>query len=168
MLSTMKNYFIIIRGPAGSGKTTIGKALAGKMRGIYFSFDKILKDHKLDYIPGQPCVPEENCLKGNKLIIPKVLGCYKKGKSAVIEGNFYHKLQIEDLVKRLPKKPFIFTLKANISLCLERDKTRNPLGEEGIKAVHRLVSAFDYGRVIDTDKKTIEGSVNKIISYLPK
>jgi len=41
-------YCIIIRGPAGVGKTTIAKKLAKYLNADYASIDKIMKENKLD------------------------------------------------------------------------------------------------------------------------
>lgn len=44
----------------------------------------------------------------------------------------------------------IFTLKAPVEVCIERDKNRaETYGEDAARAVHSLVSRFDYGMVID-------------------
>jgi len=161
----MEKNFIIIRGPAGGGKTTIGVGLAKERKGKFICFDKILKENNLGYLSGEKWVLEKKCLKGNKIVLKKILGKFKN-KNVVIEGNFYHKKQIEDLEKNLPKTPKIFTLKANVPTCLERDKTRKPLGEKGIKDFHKLVSKFDYGKIIETEKKTMREVIKEIISFL--
>jgi len=51
------SYFIIIRGPAGVGKTTIAKKLAARLGETYISFDKIMREKGLDKIEGHenPC-----------------------------------------------------------------------------------------------------------------
>ncbi|MDD4111129.1 MAG: (d)CMP kinase [Clostridia bacterium] len=41
------SYYIIIRGPAGVGKTTIAKNLQDKLGADYISFDEILEKYKL-------------------------------------------------------------------------------------------------------------------------
>lgn len=164
----MNSYSIIIRGPAGVGKTTIGKMLAKQLKTSYISVDKILKKHKLDYFPGESCVPEKNCIRSNELMIPKVLDVFREGKPIVIEGCFYHKSQIENLLNAFPNKSIVFTLKAEISELIARDKTRKGIGEESIRAVHKLSSQFDYGIIIDTNNKNKIQIIKEIISFLPK
>jgi len=87
----------------------------------------------------------------------------------VFDGNFYHKEQINDLIKNLNFKNFVFTLTADLKTCIKRDKERkNSYGKEAACAVYKLVSAFDYGFVINTNNKNSEQVVNEIIKQLPK
>lgn len=160
----MGKNFIILRGPAGIGKTTIGKKLAKASDALYISVDKILKDNKLNYVPGEPCVPEANCIKVNGIILSTIKK-YKEDKPIVIEGCFYHLSQIRDLIEKLPKEPYVFTLKAKIPILVKRDKTRRGIGKKSIKAVHKLVSRFDYGHTIDTNQKGVDEIIKEIISY---
>ena len=60
------------------------------------------------------------------------------------------------MIKKIKFKSFVFTLKADVEECIARDKTRNPLGEKNIKEVHALISKFDYGILVDTNKKSKE------------
>ena len=164
----MKNYFIILRGPAGVGKTTIGKRLARRLRGYHVPFSQILKKHNLHYKGGK-WIPEKNLLKANKIIIPIILKKLKEGKNVILESNFYHKSQIEDLIKNIPYQYPIFTLKANIKELISRDKGRKEktkIGEKGIKVVYKLVKKFDYGIIIDTNNKNIEQTIKEIKSFL--
>jgi hypothetical protein len=72
------------------------------------------------------------------------------------------------LIKELPYQSFVFTLKAPLETCIERDMRRGKThGEAAAKDVHRLVSRFDYGTVIDVTRP-VNTSVNDIISGLPK
>lgn len=85
-------------------------------------------------------------------------------KSAIIDGNFYHKEQLEDLIKNIGgEKVHVFTLKATLKTCIERDnKRQKPYGKQAAEAVYRLVSKFDYGITIDTENKTEKEVVEKI------
>ena len=157
-------YYIIIRGPLGIGKSTIAKELAKKLKAEYISIDKVLKKHDLDIIDKKEgCIPAENFIKGDDLIIPKIK---ETDKIVILDGCFYHKEQIEHLKKNL-KPIFIFTLKAPLAVCIERDKKREkPYGKEAAKAVYDLVSRFDYGNIIDTENKNVDETVKEILSYL--
>ena len=150
-------FYVIIRGPAAVGKTTIGKGLAEQLNGKHISVDKVLKENGLDYIPGEKWVPEHKCLKFNAIVLPRVKERLKEGKIVVFDGNFYHKSQIENLIDNLDFQHFVFTLKAELNDCISRDKKREgELGEQAVKDVFKLVSAFDYGTIIDTKGKSHE------------
>src|SRR3989338_2393917 len=158
-------YYIIIRGPAGAGKTEISKRLTKHLKGCHISMDVILHKNKLDTIKGR-CIPKEKFLKANKLAIPLAIKKLESGKIVIFDGCFYHKTQIIHLTKNLPYRHFIFTLKASVCNCISRDKGRRSIGEKSIRAVHKLVS-FDYGNVIIANKKTPEQTLQTIIPYLP-
>ncbi len=157
----MNTFLIIIRGPLGIGKSTISKALAKEINAEYISIDEVLEENNLDKIKGE-CIPSKNFLKANKLILIEIRDILKK-RSVIIEGNFYYKEQIEDLIKNSKSRYYIFTLKAPLEVCIERDKGRKKVyGEEAVKVVHGLVSRFDYGINIYTNNKTIKQVVNEI------
>jgi predicted kinase len=161
-------YFVIIRGPAGIGKSTISELLARKIKAKVIHFDRKMDKANLVYIPGEKWIPLHKFLKADKIIAPKVKIELKNGKNIVFDGNFYHKEQIKDLIKRLNSKHFIFTLKANLKECIKRDKARKKyLGRKPISDVFKLVSKFDYGTKIDTEKKTENQVIKDILSYLP-
>ena len=83
-------YFVMIRGPAASGKTTIAKILAKQLKAHYISFDKIMAKHKLDVI--KKCdIPEKNFIKGNEIAIKEADKYLRKGKPVIFDGCFYHK-----------------------------------------------------------------------------
>ena len=94
---------IIIRGPLGVGKTTISKHLAERLKGIHIAIDKVLEKHELDKVKGR-CIPLQNFIKANKLILPEINKTLAKGKSVIIDGNFYHKGQITHLLKNATQK----------------------------------------------------------------
>ena len=159
--------FVIIRGPAGVGKSRVAKKLTKLLGGYYISFDKILCDNNLDYIPGEKCVPQNKFLIANKIVIPIAQKMLSNGKTVIFDGNFYHKSQIENLITKLDNTHFVFTLKANLNKCLTRNKTRNfQLNEQSVKDVFKLVSKFDYGTVIDTNNKTVKEIIDIIFHKL--
>ncbi len=163
-------YFIIIRGPAGVGKTTVAKKLSARLGGVYVSFDKLMKKHKLDKIEGG-CIIEKNFIKANGIAIPKATKSIRKGKIVVFDGCFYQKSQIEHLIKNMPFNNCVFTLNAALDECISRDKKRGSktrIGAKRVRDVHNLVSRFEYGVAIDTAKKTEEEIITEIESRLPK
>jgi shikimate kinase len=161
----IKPFVIILRGPLGVGKSTIAKTLAEELDAEHFSIDLILEQEGLDKVDEKKgCIPLSNFIKANEKIIPKIKELLFLNKSAIIEGNFYHKEQIENLIKALEgEKVHVFTLKTKLATCIKRDAGRkNGYGKEAAKAVYKFVSKFDYGKVIDTENKTEEEVVEEI------
>ncbi|MCX6741741.1 MAG: AAA family ATPase [Candidatus Pacearchaeota archaeon] len=163
-----KIYYIIIRGPLGIGKTTIAKKLAKILKADYISIDKILKNMNLDELDQkQGCVPLNNFLKVDEKIIPTIKESLEKGKKVIIECCFYHKENIEHLIHNLNFKNYVITLKAPVEVCLERDRKREKcLGEKAAIEVHKLVSRFDHGIIINTENKTEDQVVKEIMEKL--
>ena len=155
-------YCIIIRGPAGVGKTTIAKELASNLNADYFSFDKIVEDNNLDIVVGNG-IPSANFIKANEIIIPLII----QKKRVVLDGCFYRKKQISHLLNKLKTKVYVFTLDADIRECLKRNRTRkNPMTEDNIKQVHKLVSEIQIGISINTLGKSIHQIVSEILNHL--
>jgi len=153
---------IIIRGSAGVGKTTIAKELAKALNADYFSFDVIMKENKLDTIIGDG-IPAENFVKANEILFSLI----ESKNKVVLDGCFYRKKQIDHLLKKFKDNVHIFTLDADINECLKRNKTReNPMTEDSIKQVHRLVSHLQLGTKINTSGKIIQEIVSEILNYL--
>lgn len=161
------SYCIVIRGPAGVGKTTIASALAKSLDGFHISIDNILAEHGLDYILGEPCIPEHKMLAANKIVVPIAQKKLALGKIVIFDGNFYHRSQIDELTATLGHSFFVFTLKAVLETCLTRNKVRTTLlHEQGIRDVFNLVSKFDCGIVVDTTNKTVEKIMQEIMIHL--
>ena len=67
------NYYIIIRGPLGSGKSTICEKLAQILDAKYIGMDEVLEKHGLDKMPPDaPCISAENFIKANEIVLPEV------------------------------------------------------------------------------------------------
>ena len=161
------SYFIIIRGPLGVGKSTIAKKLAKILHAEYVSIDTVLEKYGLDKVKIEKWIPAKNFIKATEIILPKIKEKLSHGKILILEANFYHKKQIEHLVQNLSFPRYAFTLKAPLEVCIRRDsKRKKTLGKEATEAVYKLVSCFDYGTIIDTNKKTIDKIVKEIISYI--
>ncbi len=161
-------FSVILRGSAGVGKTTIAKELAKQINAKIIFFDKLLKDMKLDYVPGDKWIPEENFMKANKEKLPMFKEKFKD-QIVIFDHNFYHLNHLKDLINNLDCDHHVFTLKADVNKCIERDKVRDKtLGKDAINAVFNLVSKFDFGSLIHTDNKTVQEVVNEIISHLPE
>ena len=158
-----KGYYLIIRGPLGIGKTTIAKKLAEILQEKYISFDKILEENKLDKADNK-FIPEDY-IKANKIVLPKTKTILNKGGVVVFDGCFYFKEQIEHLQRNLSFKGYIFTLKASIETCIERDSKRKPPhGVDATKAVYKKVVEFKYGKMIDITR-SINEAIKEILIY---
>ena len=161
-------YFIIIRGPLGIGKSTIAKKLAKKLRGEYISIDEILHKNNLTKDKEKEYVSQKSFLKSNELSIPKAKVALIKGKIVIFDGNFYWKSQINDLIKKLGYPNYVFTLKASLSVCIERDsKRKKGYGKGAAEAVYKKAVGIRKGKIIDTENKTVNEVVKEIISCLP-
>lgn len=162
------SYYIIIRGPLGSGKSTISEKLASIFNAKYFGLDEVLEKNGLDKMPPDaPCISAENFIKANNIILPEAKELLSKGKIVIFDACFYHKEVIEHLIQNLPFDHYVFTLKAPVELCIKRDSERTKHhGEGAAYAVHSLVSQFDYGTIIDVNK-SLDETIQDILSYLP-
>lgn len=145
--------YIIIRGPLGSGKTTLSQVLAKSLNSEHIAIDDILDEHGLTNDKEDGYVSQKSFLKANEIAIQKAAAFLESGTSVIFDGNFYWRSQIEDLVKRLDCPHTIFTLKAPLELCIERDsKRKNPHGPDAAGAVFEKVSEFTYGIEIDATR----------------
>jgi len=162
------SYFIIIRGPLGSGKTTISEKLAKNLNAELIAIDEVLKNLGLDKIDDKEgCIPAKNFIKANESVLPEVKKHLQSGKIVIFDACFYHQEIIEHLVQNIPFPYHVFTLKAPLELCIQRDSERDKThGEGAATAVHSLVSRFDYGTNIDVTGN-LEDTLKDILSYLP-
>jgi len=161
-------HCIIIRGPAGIGKTTIAKLLAKDLDAEYISLDDILHEKDLDHVEGI-CIKEENFLRVNDVVIPKMNALMRKGKNVILDGNFYHKNHLKELIRASEFPVQVFTLKAKVDDCISRDSARtgeDKIGEKNIRQVHALVSKWDYGTAIDIGKKSAKETAAEILRKL--
>lgn len=164
------SFFIIIRGPLGVGKTTIAKFLAERLDGERIDFDKILSENGLDEVSAEEGgIPLDNFIKANDLVIPDAKKKIEAGKVLIFDACFYHKEVIDDLIKKLPYKHFVFTLKASLDNCVLRDKCREKsYGKDAAEFVHLIVSKFDYGIIIETSCHTKEQTVEEVLSHIQR
>lgn len=162
----IKNFFIIIRGPLGCGKSTLAKILTKKLNAKYIAVDRILDEHDLTKDKEAGYISQKSFIKANEIIASKAEKTLQSGVPVVFDGNFYWKSQIDDLIKRLNFPNYVFTLKAPLNVCLERDhQRRKTYGDNAVRAVYRKSSEFDYGIIIDATKP-LDDCVKEILSYL--
>jgi len=162
------SFYVIIRGPLGIGKSTVAKTLSKKIGAEHVSIDKILKEEDSDHIDEQiGYIPEENFKKANGIAVDRTRAKIMRGKPIVYDGNFYWKTQMNNLVSRLNCRHYVFTLKADLETCIDRDsKRKKPLGKEATMVVYKKVTEFNYGEVIDTEGKSVEEVVSEIIGMI--
>lgn len=163
-----KAYFVIIRGPLGCGKSTIAKRLAEILNAKYISIDRVLDEHNLTKDKEAGYISQRSFIKANEIITPKAKKKLRSGIPVIFEGNFYWKSQIDDLIQRLDFPHHVFTLKAPLKVCIERDRQRGKThGEDAARAVYKKSTEFNYGTVIDISK-SLDKAINDILSCFPK
>jgi adenylate kinase family enzyme len=156
-------YQIIIRGPAGVGKSTIAKKLAETLGAFYLSYDDIMRANELDNIE-EDGIHTENFIKANNLLLPTI----KSKKISILDGCFYRKEQISHLKSKLDKV-YIFTLVASLEECIKRNKKRkNPMSKKAITEVYDLVRKVDVGKNINTSDKKTDQIIMEILSDIKK
>ncbi len=166
------SYYLIIRGPLGCGKSTIAQRLAKILQAEYVAVDRVLDEHHLTTEHEQGYISQKSFFNANKIIAPQAKRTLQQGIPVIFDGNFYWKSSIKDLIKRLkigrlPFPQYIFTLKAPLQVCIERDRKRvKTHGEDATRAVYKKATTFDYGIVIDVTKP-IKEVVKEIGLYLP-
>ncbi len=163
----MSAQLIIIRGPLGVGKTTIAKIIAQQVNGAYFAVDQILEAHNWDQAENGRGIPLKNFLQVNAYVVPQIKAEQEKGRSVIVDGNFYYKEQLTNLLQNVGGSHIVFTLKASLKTCLARDNERqDPHGPDAAKAVYAMVSAFDYGTSIETDDVDSSETVDEVLNCL--
>lgn len=156
---------VVITGALASGKTTISKEVAKRLRGEYISVDSVLTNHKLDQFPwGTYSIPLENFIAANKMMKPAIEVALESNKPVIIDGCFYFRKALDDLLRDIPKPHHVFTLIAPIEVCIERDRQReHSLGEEAARGVYHLTSKLTLGEELDATEP-VEKSVERIVA----
>lgn len=161
------SFYVIIRGPLGCGKSTVAKRLAEALNAEYAPIDRVLDEHGLTKDREAGYISQRSFKKANEIIAPRARKKLKQGIPIVFDGNFYWKSQIKDLISRLDFPHLVFTLRATLETCIERDKNREKThGEDAVKAVFTKSTSFDYGVVVDVDKP-IKECIDKMLLHLP-
>lgn len=162
-----KQFYIIIRGPLGCGKTTIAEALSKILKAKHYEIDRILNKNNIkEWEDGYISI--RSFIKTNEISAERAKKDLELGIPIIFEANFYFKEQIEDLIRRLDYPHYIFTLKAPLKTCVERDYKRDKThGRDAATAVYKKTTSFDYGISIDVTKP-IDETIKEIISHIQK
>jgi adenylate kinase len=153
---------IIVSGTPGTGKTTVSKALAKKIKYTYLDVSQLIKENKIadSYDKRKKCYVVD-IKKLNKALISII----KKNKNIIIDSHLSHylpkkyvdfciitKCNLKELEKRLKKKEYSKTkIRENLD-CEIFDICLN----EAIEAGHKII-------IVDTTKKV---NLNKIKKQL--
>ncbi|MGA7860989.1 MAG: ATP-binding protein [Thermoplasmata archaeon] len=155
------SYYVLIRGPLGSGKSTVSERLAKILRAEYVSIDRILDESNLEEWEGG-YISERSFLRANELASRTAKDFLTRGTPVIFDGNFYWKPQIADLIDRLNFPHHIFTLKAPLEVCVERDGHRHPPhGRTATERVYAKSTEFEAGLGIDAAQ-----SVDRVVSAI--
>ncbi|MGI0129371.1 MAG: AAA family ATPase [Thermoplasmata archaeon] len=150
-------FYVILRGPLGVGKTTFALRVAKEVGAEYLSIDRILDDHHL-WNEGR----RSEFLRANTFAVELATASLARGAPVVLDGNFYWKSVIDDLIRRLPYRHYVFTLDAPLAVCIERDRRRErPHGSDATRAVYAKSTAFHYGIKVDAS-----GSIGSVLRDL--
>ena len=159
-LGTM-SYYVVIRGPLGVGKSAVSRKLAQRIGAVYISIDQILDDQGL-WESGRL----SEFLRANDFVISRARASLDRGVPVVIDGNFYWKSQIRDLVGRLRGHHYVVTLKAPLKVCIARDGGREPShGRKAARQVYAKSTRFEYGIGLDATGP-IEPVVRQLIAMV--
>ena len=157
------SYYVVIRGPLGSGKSTVSEALARELGAKHILIDQILDDRGL-WNQGL----ESEFLRANDFAVDEARRLLERGTPVIFDGNFYWRSVIEDLLGRLGGDHYVFTLRAPLSVCIERDVGRSPShGSEAARQVFAKSTAFDFGVEIDATRP-VEAVVRDIKTLISK
>jgi predicted kinase len=158
-------YYVIIRGPLGSGKSTVAARLSKTLKGRHISIDRILASHGLEDDHEDGYISQKSFVKANAIAAARAKKIMKSNIPVVFDGNFYWKSQIEDLIDRMDCRHYTFTLKAPLRLCIARDSMRKkPLGKKATAMVFKKTTSFDYGIGIDATR-TVECITKEMLSH---
>ena len=130
------------------GKTTVSRALARRLRADHISIDQILEEKHL-WVSGRL----DEFLRANLVASRWSERALARGRSVVIDGNFYWKGQLRDLSARLGPGLQVFTLVAPLTLCVERDRERpGGHGRQAAQAVFARSTRFSWGTRVDATR----------------
>jgi tRNA uridine 5-carbamoylmethylation protein Kti12 len=158
-------FYLIVRGPLGSGKTALARRLTESLGARYVSIDQILDEHQLEQWDGD-YISEQSFLAANQFAVREAEAGLRRGTLVIIDGNFYWKPVLDDLVTKLPYPHLVLTLKVPFFDCVARDAGRAyPLGTENVRMVFDKVTLFDCGLPLDATG-SLDGTTRRALRAL--
>lgn len=162
---TAVSFYAIVRGPLGAGKTTVSRQVASAVGGKHLAIDTILEDYQLEDWD-EDGISETSFLRANIIAAREAAPPLRSRTPVIVDGNFYWKSAVDDLVARLWFPHAVFTLKAPLTTCIARDAGRSPsYGPDSAREVYAKTTAFDYGVVVDATG-SVETTVEAILVEL--
>ena len=170
-------YYVVIRGPLGVGKSSVSQSLASRVGADYIPIDRILEEHGLEEWD-EDRISLKSFLRANGIAVERARASLDHGTPVVVDGNFYWREAIDDLLHRLPFDHHVFTLQAPLKVCVERDQRRpatpsgreqragDRLGAQATRDVYELVTQVRYGTSIDATGP-VEATLARILRHLP-
>ncbi len=159
------------------GKSAIAGALAARIDATHLSIDKVLEENGLEEWD-RDRISLKSFLRANEIVARQSLGHLAAGRSVVIDGCFYWRQQVEDIMERIGRQCLVFTLEAPLALCIERDGKRPvpppgtgpvggmKMGREATEFVYKITTEVRAGIPVDA-RGEIEGTVSCILGLLP-
>ena len=162
---TRSGVCIVLRGPLGVGKTTVARALAKELHARVISIDDILEREGLEQWE-DGYISEAAFVRANAFAANEAAPTLRKGAPVIVDGNFYHRGAIEDLLARLGTPHLVVTLVAPLATCVQRDRAREgSLGAAATRDVFRKVAEVRYGIEVDA-RPPVEQIVGKILEQV--
>jgi predicted kinase len=159
------SFFVVIRGPLGVGKSSIAERLAKEIGAEHICIDRILDERGLEEWEAD-YVSLKSFVRANEFAADLAREFLAQGRAVIFDGNFYYAAQIEDLIGRLDCRHYVFTLKAPLEVCIDRDRHRDKsYGAEAAREVYAISTGFDWGIGIDATRP-IDTVVGEIVSHL--
>lgn len=163
------SFYVIIRGPLGSGKSTLARRLQERLKNAkLFLVDRVLDEHGPADDEEEGFISQKSFLKANEIMAADAERLLSGGTPVIFDGNFYWKSQVDDLIRRLIFDHKVFTLRAPLETCIQRDRERDKThGRDAAIAVFKKSTQFSYGKEIDVTK-SIDKCVDEMTSWLPR
>lgn len=170
----MKNY-LLIRGPASSGKSVIAKKVANMISEEYFKTNSVLK-HSIynTYLLNFENFRARNVSKfsnyrnnhmATNLLVPYI-NTNIRFYTPIIEGEFQDEKLIEKLTNKLKGTGCLIKLFPSLEYCLENNKKKiKPVDSKIIKNSYDCLKySYSDELVIDNTKLSISDTANEIFS----